>query len=77
VARTVAAWYDGCKLKCYSGEVAGRIAPAPAGSGGFGWDRVFIPDRSERSFGEMDADEKQRYSMRRLAYEKMSADLHL
>lgn len=36
------------------GTVEGHIAPAPAGSGGFGYDPVFVPDQGDgRTFGEM------------------------
>jgi len=41
------------------GAVAGRIAPAPRGRYGFGYDPVFVPDGGGgRTFGEMGPDEK-------------------
>ncbi len=36
-----------------TGTLAGRIAEAPAGSGGFGFDPVFVPDGEERTVGEL------------------------
>ncbi|MGQ0541522.1 MAG: RdgB/HAM1 family non-canonical purine NTP pyrophosphatase [Blastocatellia bacterium] len=36
-----------------SGECRGSIADSPFGSGGFGYDPVFIPEGYDRSFGEL------------------------
>jgi non-canonical purine NTP pyrophosphatase (RdgB/HAM1 family) len=74
VARTVVAAHDG-RLRTYAGEVSGRVADVPAGSGGFGWDAVFIPDGQARTFAEMTEREKLGFSMRRIAFEAMAADL--
>jgi non-canonical purine NTP pyrophosphatase (RdgB/HAM1 family) len=72
VARTVVAAFDG-RLRLYTGQVRGRIAPAPAGTEGFGWDSIFIPEGETRTFAEMTQAEKLRVSMRRLAFESMAA----
>jgi len=37
----------------FDGEVEGRIGEAESGSGGFGYDALFIPEGQERSFGEL------------------------
>lgn len=42
----------------------GRIADAPRGSGGFGYDPVFIPDGFDRTFGELSAEIKNGISHR-------------
>jgi XTP/dITP diphosphohydrolase len=42
----------------------GRIADAPRGTGGFGYDPVFIPDGYARTFGELPPDLKNRISHR-------------
>ena len=42
----------------------GRIAPAPRGAGGFGYDPVFIPDAFDQTFGELSEDVKNRISHR-------------
>jgi non-canonical purine NTP pyrophosphatase (RdgB/HAM1 family) len=73
-ARTVVAVYDG-SLRLYAGEVRGHIAERPAGDRGFGWDAVFIPEGSRRTFAEMDPAEKDRFSMRRMALEQVALDL--
>jgi len=50
----------------------GRLALAPAGSGGFGYDPVFVPDGqepgAERSVGEWTAEEKNAASHRARAF---------
>lgn len=51
------------------GEVAGQIAEQESGNGGFGYDPLFIPEGEERTFGEMTAAEKARYSHRSRALE--------
>jgi inosine/xanthosine triphosphate pyrophosphatase family protein len=32
------------ELKIFEARLGGRIAKKPAGDGGYGWDRIFIPD---------------------------------
>lgn len=74
VAKTIVATYDG-QIQTFVGKVNGQIAHMPKGEGGFGWDRIFIPEGTTKTFGEMSAEEKDRYSMRRLALEAMLAHL--
>jgi non-canonical purine NTP pyrophosphatase (RdgB/HAM1 family) len=69
-AKTIVATYDG-ELHAFKGTVNGRIAKEPAGEHGFGWDMIFIPNEDEKTFAEMSLDEKNRYSMRRIALEEM------
>ncbi len=69
-AQSVIAKYDG-SLSVYSGEVRGQIALSPRGTHGFGWDTIFIPEGETRTFAEMEAFEKDKSSMRRIAIEKM------
>jgi len=49
------------------GVVEGLIAPAPCGTGGFGYDPVFFHPPSGRTFGELEDDEKGAVSHRGLA----------
>jgi XTP/dITP diphosphohydrolase len=47
------------------GTVEGRIASAPRGAGGFGYDPVFVPEEGDgRTFAEMAPEEKHRISHR-------------
>ncbi len=53
------------------GEWPGRLAHAPAGDGGFGYDPVFVPDGqtgTERTVGEFAAEKKQAQSHRARAF---------
>jgi non-canonical purine NTP pyrophosphatase (RdgB/HAM1 family) len=72
-ARSAVAYCDGDEPEVLVGETAGQIALVPAGSGGFGWDPIFRPEGSQRTFAEMAQDEKNRYSMRRKALEQFRA----
>ena len=49
---------------------------APRGSGGFGYDPVFVPDEGDgRTFAEMTADEKHALSHRGRAFRELAAHL--
>jgi len=50
-----------------SGTLAGRIATEPRGSGGFGYDPVFVPDGEEFTVAELGDDWKARQSHRAAA----------
>lgn len=63
-ARVVFAYFDGDQPKFLDGEVKGRIADKPRGEGGYGWDRVFIPDGSDKTYGEMTDGELERFGLR-------------
>jgi XTP/dITP diphosphohydrolase len=54
---------DGEELRG-TGILEGRIAREPRGSGGFGFDPVFIPDGEERTVGELGDEWKSTYSHR-------------
>ena len=51
------AWPDG-HLEEFEGRVDGTLVWPPRGTAGFGYDPVFLPEGHNRTFGEMDADEK-------------------
>ena len=46
------------------GKCFGRIATAPSGAEGFGYDPLFVPDGYGKSFAELSADEKNAISHR-------------
>ncbi|MEN9949031.1 MAG: hypothetical protein RL106_1854 [Bacteroidota bacterium] len=66
---TVLAGYWKGKPFTIEGRVYGKIARAPQGWGGFGYDPIFIPDGNSRSFAEMHMDEKNLLSHRAKAFE--------
>lgn len=59
---------DKQEYQYFSGSTRGRISP-PKGENGFGWDKIFIPDGSNRTFAEMTDSDKWHYSMRRKSLE--------
>ncbi len=72
VAAICLAWPDG-HVECAEGRVEGEIAPEPRGSGGFGYDPLFIPEGENRTFGEMLAYEKEALSHRAKAMRRLLA----
>jgi XTP/dITP diphosphohydrolase len=60
---------DGSWLAGFDGVVEGAIAPAERGTGGFGYDALFIPVGYEQTFGELSPEVKNRLSHRAAAAE--------
>lgn len=62
----VAALFDPAteNVGLFRGVCEGRIADAPRGAGGFGYDPIFVPDGYAESFGQLSSDVKQRISHR-------------
>jgi XTP/dITP diphosphohydrolase len=59
----------------FEGICPGIIAAVPSGAEGFGYDPLFIPTGSDRSFASMSMDEKNKFSHRKKAVAKMAAFL--
>jgi XTP/dITP diphosphohydrolase len=57
-------YYAPGKYETFSGECVGRIARAPRGSEGFGYDPVFIPRGYKKTFAELGSQIKNRISHR-------------
>lgn len=55
----------------FEGICKGRIITEQKGGSGFGYDPVFVPDGATVTFAEMTLDEKNRYSHRRKAVDKL------
>jgi XTP/dITP diphosphohydrolase len=62
-----------CHVEC--GEVEGRIAFAPRGPFGFGYDPLFIPNGHRMTFGELSPSVKAQISHRSRAFAKMRSYL--
>jgi len=63
VSELVALSPDGEEIRG-TGTLAGRIAEAPAGGGGFGFDPVFVPEGEGRTVGELGDEWKAQHSHR-------------
>lgn len=55
----------------FEGICTGNIAISPTGLHGFGYDPIFVPDGSNRSFADMQMEEKNKISHRKKAMGKM------
>jgi len=55
----------------FEGTCKGAITDSKRGESGFGYDPIFIPDGADKTFGEMDLDEKNKYSHRKKAVMKL------
>ncbi len=60
----------------FEGICDGKIIGQKRGRQGFGYDPVFIPAGSTKTFGEMDMNEKNQFSHRKKASEKLVAFLN-
>jgi len=60
----------------FEGICNGRITGERKGNNGFGYDPVFIPDGSNKTFAEMDMAEKNKFSHRKKAMEKLISFLN-
>ncbi len=69
--RTVIALADLSGTLVFEGLCEGRIATEERGSGGFGYDAIFIPNGSSKTFAEMSVDEKNRISHRAMALNRL------
>lgn len=60
----------GKDVQFFEGRCEGTIVYPPKGSNGFGYDPIFIPEGSVRTFGQMTPDQKEKYSHRAIALKK-------
>lgn len=61
------------RVETVEGQVLGRIAQSPQGTGGFGYDPIFIPDGYEKTFAQLPAETKNKLSHRGDALRKLIA----
>lgn len=59
----------------FEGTCNGKIALTPSGTGGFGYDPLFIPDGYDHTFASLGLDVKSAISHRKKAVEQMNAFL--
>ena len=73
--RTVICLVLGGKGYFFEGICSGSIVDKASGVAGFGYDPVFVPDGSNKTFAEMGISEKNGFSHRRKALDKLVAFL--
>jgi XTP/dITP diphosphohydrolase len=65
------AYPDG-KYELFEGRINGKIAEQKQGTGGFGYDPIFIPEGYDKSFAELGNEIKNKISHRGRAMQKLS-----
>jgi XTP/dITP diphosphohydrolase len=55
----------------FEGRCNGKIIDAVCGENGFGYDPIFVPDGAQKTFAEMQLEEKNLYSHRKKAVAKL------
>ncbi len=73
--RTVICLIQDGQSRLFQGACKGAIILERRGQHGFGYDPVFVPDGSTKTFAEMDLQEKNHFSHRKKATEKLIAYL--
>lgn len=69
--KTIVALHLGEEIHLFEGIVKGRISHNRIGNQGFGYDSIFIPEGSERSFAEFSMQEKAAVSHRGIAIREL------
>lgn len=70
-AKVMLGYKKGDVIKYSEGSLDGEIVE-PRGDKDFGWGPIFQPYGHKKTFGEMDRDEKNTLSMRKIAFQKLS-----
>jgi non-canonical purine NTP pyrophosphatase (RdgB/HAM1 family) len=65
IATVAIGYYDGNDVYTFIGTVNGSISKTPKGSGGFGWDQIFIPDGYFQTRAEMNEEDYDETSPRK------------
>jgi XTP/dITP diphosphohydrolase len=73
--RAVISLVIGGKENQFEGICEGKIIDYKRGNQGFGYDPVFIPEGSDKTFAEMEVGEKNKFNHRRKAADKLVAFL--
>ena len=75
VAEVALALYDGSSLKIFRSFCKGKISAYPKGSGGLGYDPVFMPEGSKITWAEMNEQERSKTYCRNQALKKLKSYL--
>ncbi|OHV34844.1 MULTISPECIES: non-canonical purine NTP pyrophosphatase [Pseudofrankia] len=68
---------DANGIRVVTGTLQGTLATERRGTGGFGYDEIFIPAGGDLTFAEMSSEQKNLVSHRRLAVDALRAELGL
>lgn len=76
-ARCVLGYFDGKILKLFEGKLAGKISNKPAGSGGYGWDSIFIPKGYRQTRAELGSEADRKTYLQLKPFEKLKKYLSI
>jgi inosine triphosphate pyrophosphatase len=62
------------EISYFEGDIAGHVV-YPRGETNFGWDPIFQPEGSLKTFAEMTKEEKNAISMRKVAFTKLKSKI--
>lgn len=68
--KTAVGFCDGESLVSFVGIMSGAVAYEPAGTGGFGYDPIFVPDGFSKTYAQLTLEEKISISHRTKAFEE-------
>ena len=71
VASITYALFDGTEVRYFEASVKGVITSEPRGDSGFGWNAIFLPDGSDKTYAEMTDEELKPFSHRAKAIDKL------
>jgi len=69
-------YYNGAEKKVFEGECRGQIINSKRGTGGFGYDPLFVPDGYDQTYAELEPKVKNEISHRGRALKKFSVYFH-
>lgn len=69
--KTIISLIIGDEHHLFEGICKGSIIEARRGASGFGYDPIFVPAGSDKTFAEMNLEEKNNFSHRKKAFEKL------
>ncbi len=72
IAEVMYGLHTGKEVVLFGATIQGAIANSPRGTNGFGWDNAFIPQGSEKTWGEMNQEERDNTSLREKAITKLN-----
>jgi XTP/dITP diphosphohydrolase len=73
--RTVITYKTSQQVMQFEGIIEGEIISEKKGEYGFGYDPIFVPNGTSKTFAQMRMSEKNKYSHRSRAFEKLRAFL--
>jgi XTP/dITP diphosphohydrolase len=74
---TALGYADATGVRVFTGTLQGRLTTERRGDGGFGYDSIFAPAGSDRTFAEMSSKQKNAISHRRLAVDALREEFGL